>query len=665
MAIDGEFALTILRHAGKKDDMMNVKRILCLTLACLCLGGCASQKTETSGEDKIVVTMLYTRDLPSLEELVETTYTDIDLQIERNAAGTIDGETERRLRNGHGSDIVVSTLVAGDVLDYLADLSADEYISAYQSGIMHKTALDGKNLFIPLPAQYYGYIYNVTLARENGLSVPTTQDELLAMLEQAKEEHIGTDENGSVFAVNGTPATTATFAFATKIPDFFGLSDGIRWLDDMKNGKASFTGSLETCLDLPLEMIEKGYMDPFPFTAVSNSVPVLEKMSGGEMLMIFDNVTMLNQIRKSSSYEFDMLPMLSDEGNPAWTVSAPTAFLGINKALTEDGQEDCLDACRKILGLLSTPAGQDAFMMDNGAAYSYLVDYTPGSDIVPGGIKECIEEGYNYNISISNDFMRYFGNRCNAVLCGQKDIASAFAEIDGFMQGGESESDTLIGTIDHDMLVENYNVRLGETEIGNLVSDAVREITGADIAVVNGGSIRGSLYKGDLYNYDLDYVCPYQNRIIVLEVNADVIRSMLSNSLSAMERDREIPGGRFLNVSGLKYSFAPPTEDAPAQLVDVTLPDGSLLNENAGYTIAVTDYMAGVSGYLDNNGDGFTMLNVYSSDTPKAENVKLVRETEYTLRSVLEEYIISHNDEEIASKVEGRITSVDENEGRS
>ncbi len=631
-------------------------------IALLCLGGCSLQKTEAPGQDRIVVTMLYTSELPNLEKLVEDTYQDINLQIERNTPGTIDGETERRLRNGHGSDIVTSTLATGDVLDYFADLSADDYISAYQSGIMHKTVREGRNLFIPLPAQYYGYIYNVTLAQENGLSIPTTQDELVAMLKKAKTNHIGTDENGYVFAVNGTPMTTATFAIATKIPDFFGLSEGIQWLNDMKNGEATFQGSLESCLDLPLEIIEKEYMDPRPFTTVSNVAPIYEKMCNGEMLMAFDNVTMLDQIRENSSYEFDMLPMLSSEGNSAWTVSAPTAYLGINKTLTEKGNEDKLDACRRIFGLLSTPEGQDAFMRDSGATYSYLVDYTPSSDLIPDGIKDCIANGYSYNISIPNDFMRYFGNRCNAVLCGQKDIASAFAEIDEYMQNGGSQTSTLIGTISHDMLVENYNVRQEETEIGNLIADAAKEMTGVDIAVVNGGSIRGSLYEGDIYSYDLDYVCPYQNQIVVLEVNSDVIRSMLSNGLTAMKRNDEIPGGRFLNVSGLKYSFTSPTADSLAQLVDVTLADGSLLDENAKYTIAVTDYMAGISGYSDNNGDGFTMLNVYSSDSPKAENVKLVRETGYTFQSILKEYIIRHNNEGIVSQIEGRITSVDENE---
>lgn len=645
---------------------MNYKKLLCLILAPMCLAGCSSNKAESSSSrpdgEKIVVTMMFTSLLPNFESLVETTYTDIDLQVEKTAVSTIDGESERRLRNGHGTDIVTSSLATGDILNHLADLSAESFISSYQSGIMHRTSRDGKNMFIPLPAQYYGYIYNATLAKENGLEIPTTQEELVKMLEKAKAENIGVDENGYVFTVDGSPVTTATFAFATKIPDFFGLSEGIKWLDGLKNGEATFTGTLESCLDLPLELIDKGYLNPVPFTGITNCAPVLDKMSSGQILVAFDNVAMLNDIRKDSSYEFDMLPILSNEGNPAWTVSAPTAYLGINKTLTEKGNEAKMDACRKILTLLSSPEGQNAFILDNGAGYSYLVDYTPTSDIVPDGIKDCIYEGYNYNISISNDFMRYFGARCNTVLCAQKEIADAFAEIDNYMNGGDEQVVTLIGTIDHDMMVENYNVRTQETEIGNLIADAVREINGTDIAVVNGGSIRGSLYKGDVYSYDLDYVCPYDNNIIVLEVNAEVIRSMLANSLSMMIQESNIPGGRFLNVSGLKYSFTPATDSTPAQLVDVTLADGSPLDENAVYTIAVTDYMAGKSGYEDNNGDGFTMLNIYSDSTPKPENVKLVRETEYTIRGALAEYMIKHNDAAITSKLEGRITAVNENE---
>ena len=641
---------------------MNIKKLFCLITASLFLAGCAAKETKSNNNnnnEKTVITMMYISDLPNLEKLVETTYGNIDLQIETNASGTIDGEIERRLRNGHGTDIVASTLAIGDILDHLADLSADDYISAYQSGIMHKTAKDGKNFFIPLPAQYYGYIYNKSLLEQNGFDIPETQEELLEILEESKKKNIAVDENGNNFVVDGTPAVTAIFAMSSKIPDFFGLADGINWLNDLKNGEAVFSGTLENCLDLPLELIDKGYLNSMPFQALTNSMPVHQKMADGKALVAFDNVKMLEIIRQSSDYEFDMLPILSNEGNPSWTASAPTAFLGINNELTKDENKARLDACRKIFALISTPEGQNALMLDNGAAYSYLVDYSPAFDIVPDGIENCIENGYNYNISISTDFMRYFGNRCNAVLCGQIEITEALADVDEYIKNGSQETNALIGTVNHDMIVENYNVRQQETEIGNLISDAVREAVGADIAVVNGGSIRGSLYKGDVYSYDLDAICPYPNKVIVIEVNAEVIREMLANSLTMMINDNNIPGGRFLNVSGIKYSFTRPSADKPAQLVDVTLPDGSPLDENRTYTIAVTDYMAGKSGYLDNNGDGYTMINIYSNDVPKAENVKLVKETEYTFSSILEDFIVDHNDEEIVSQIDGRITMVD------
>lgn len=59
------------------------------------------------------------------------------------------------------------------------------------------------------------------------------------------------------------------------------------------------------------------------------------------------------------------------------------------------------------------------------------------------------------------------------------------------------------GTVEHDLLFRGYNVRLSETEIGNLLADSVAETSGAAVAVVNGGGIRGSLYQGEVCGEDL------------------------------------------------------------------------------------------------------------------------------------------------------------------
>ena len=157
-------------------------------------------------------------------------------------------------------------------------------------------------------------------------------------------------------------------------------------------------------------------------------------------------------------------------------------------------------------------------------------------------------------------------------------------------------------------------------------------------------------------------VCPYGNTIVVLKVKGSVIREMLQNGLTRLIQENGIPGGRFLNVSGLCYSYRAPEENSQAKLLDITLPDGSAFDESATYKIAVTSYMCGKEGYLDNNGDGFTMLNVFSDTAPRADGVELVQETDKTFGDALQLYFQNHNGEAILLVPEGRIKVVKDNE---
>lgn len=80
--------------------MRESNRYRCLkglaVLLCFCLAGGCQQKTVEKS-DKIVITVLYTNKFPQLEELVESTYSDIDLQCEITPYTS---ELSRRLENG-------------------------------------------------------------------------------------------------------------------------------------------------------------------------------------------------------------------------------------------------------------------------------------------------------------------------------------------------------------------------------------------------------------------------------------------------------------------------------------------------------------------------------------------------------------------------------------
>ncbi|MDO5602768.1 MAG: 5'-nucleotidase, partial [Oscillospiraceae bacterium] len=115
----------------------------------------------------------------------------------------------------------------------------------------------------------------------------------------------------------------------------------------------------------------------------------------------------------------------------------------------------------------------------------------------------------------------------------------------------------------------------------------------------------------------------------------------------------EFPGGRFLQISGLKYVFDS-GKPAGSRLVSVTTPEGKALDLNASYQVAVTDYMAGSKTYVEGNGDGYTMLNFYDDATPKG-NVKLIKETGLHYRDAMAQYFENHRDTAVDGKLEGRI----------
>ncbi len=644
-----------------------IKKVIVLGLfLALCGGfiGCRGDNTPK----KITVTMMYPISLDRFKQLVEETYSDIDLQVESAATATINGDSERRLHNGKGTDLIVTTLPTGDVKEYMLDLSATEYATSYQATTMNPVMIEGKTFYLPLPGQYSGYILNKTLAEKLGISIPASNADLLALFDAGKEQGIGVGSDGTTFGIDAiNSAAIGSYIIGTRVPDFLGLMDGIKWMDGLKEKRASFSGIWDDSLDGLLTCVEKGYLNSKALaTKQVNALPVKQRMLDGTLLISYGNVRLLSQLSdETDQYEFVMLPFLSDQGNAPWAISSPDGFIGINRALDEKGKEDELDACQRILGLLSTQEGQKAWINDTGATSSYLSGYEDNDDSVPEGLEACIEGGYIYNLELPSKVIQYFGQSMISVLSGEMEMTEALSSIDDYYRNGSADVDydqSVVGSVSQDLLYENYNTRLEETAIGNLVADAAAEYTGADIAVVNGGGIRASLYEGDVMGADLNAVCPYSNTIVVVKADGSVIFEMLENSISLTTGKDDIPAGRFLQVSGLHYSYRPQEGETPAELLSVTLPDGTPLEMSEKYTLAVNNYMTGSSGYLDNNGDGYTMLNLFSDDVPKAEGVELVQNTEATYADAMKSYFKSHQKEPVCAMLEGRITVAGEGE---
>ena len=615
--------------------------------------------------EKTAVSMMYSIPLPQFEALVEETYGDIDLQVEPTTSATMNGDSERRLRNGHGTDLVVTTLPTGAVQDYVLDLSAETFTADYQATALSPILIDGQTRYLPLPGQYAGYILNRTLAEQLGNARPESRGELLALMDAGKAQGVGIGEDGAMFGLNTVEsAAVGSYIMGTLVPDFLGTMDGIEWTGEFQSGAAALSGAWDHCLDTLLTLVERGYLNSSALAVTKTIViPVRDRMLDGTMLLVYGDVRLFDQLeRMSDQYDYTILPFPSDVGNHPWVLSWPAAYVGINSALSGEESEAALDACRRILSLLSTQEGQAAWMADTSATTSYLTGYVAASGDAPEGLADCVADGYVYNLQMPSNIIQFFGKTMVSVLDGKLEMGQALADVDDYCVNGSEEVDydqSVVGSVTEDLLYENYNTRREETAIGNLVADAIAEYAGADLAAINGGGIRASLYQGDVLGADLAAVCPYDNNVILVEAKGSVILAMLENGISLTHRAENVPAGRFLQVSGLRYSYRPMDGDRPAELLSATLADGSPLEPDKEYRLAVINYMAGSSGYLDNNGDGYTMLNLYSDTAPKAEGVKLLEETDANCAAALRAYFQQHSDESVTAGLEGRITVVD------
>ncbi len=148
--------------------------------------------------------------------------------------------------------------------------------------------------------------------------------------------------------------------------------------------------------------------------------------------------------------------------------------------------------------------------------------------------------------------------------------------------------------------VKSANVRSQETNMADFVADTFRRAVDADVALVNGGSIRADTFikPGVLTKRDVLSVLPFNNRVVKLQVTGAVIRAAIENGVSTATE--EIQPGRFPQVSGIRYAFD--TGRPPRQRITSITVAGKALDERRTYTLATTTYLAVEAG------DGYDMF---------------------------------------------------------
>lgn len=147
------------------------------------------------------------------------------------------------------------------------------------------------------------------------------------------------------------------------------------------------------------------------------------------------------------------------------------------------------------------------------------------------------------------------------------------------------------GATDVDLIQEG--ARQQETNLGNLVADIVRNTTGAQAALVNGGSLRTGIAKGEISIRQIHAALPFNNYLVAIKMNGQLLLQTLEHGVSGVERGE----GRFPQVSGMAFTFDR-RKPVGRRIVSATL-GGQPIDPKQEYTVATLDFIAA-------GGDGYT-----------------------------------------------------------
>jgi 5'-nucleotidase len=161
----------------------------------------------------------------------------------------------------------------------------------------------------------------------------------------------------------------------------------------------------------------------------------------------------------------------------------------------------------------------------------------------------------------------------------------------------DRELDTVVGRTTVPLEALTTRIRTRESNLGDLVADALRERLASDVAVINGGAIRGNrtVPPGPLTRRDVGGLLPFTDVVLKLELRGRQLRDALEHGLAQTDRE----GGGFLQISGARIVWDP-RRPSGERLVTAVV-GGRPLADDALYTVAVPSYLA-------RGGDGFRVF---------------------------------------------------------
>ena len=331
-----------------------------------------------------------------------------------------------QLKDGKGPDIIE---VGGETrmlanAGYLLDLTNQPFVKLYAHSGLSPFIANDKIYATPLQSWYEGIFYNKKIFDDNGISVPRSLDQFIAIHGILESKGIKPQTMG---AASWEPMMKQSIGVVNN--EFYSDPANKNFDNEFNEGTAFLADAWLDAVTAWSEVIHQGCLTP-DMLDVSYDEALAEFASGGAAMwesgpwavndIIAINLDMETQLR--------MFPIPGLTEGPGWLVGGPGSALAIN------AKSKYVDQALKVLELTATPEAQEALIKDN-AGSSFLVGVTADLGEIYADCEEAFQAGNVYAPWVAvwefgNSIVEGYGKSLQEVLAGNKTIKQALENAD-------------------------------------------------------------------------------------------------------------------------------------------------------------------------------------------------------------------------------------------
>lgn len=540
---------------------------------------------------------------------IQKHFPDVDLQVEyHGASNNPSGYIDRMVESGNAPDIVYSGAILREDLqkNYLLDLSAYDFAGRYSVSIINQRDVDGALYMLPGTYSVFSMLYNKSLFEEKGWTVPTTNDEFVALCRQIREE-------SDIIPVAHTGFTVGTYwrmLGALAQSGFLGTSEGAEWTKEFVKGEASFEEGFGEAIRMMQGWKEAGVLDSSDITSVNSDV--YAKLTNREAAMAYPvgGLASLSKAIADGEDEIGAFPFLGKDAESGLLTTSINFNFGLSKSLGDKGNEKKLAKALDIMAFLSSEEGQkELAVLDTDV--SPLGKKTPPAENTPyADVWELVESGdcLPYLLTDYYDVWVQCGSELKEAMMGDGSFDAIAADMDELHKKAMADQQSVLplATVEEDMTHQ---------QTVQIMADLLYE-TGSDVAIVSDGifidgianttGVSGRLFAGDIYS-ETSYIINIPGAF-----NKNLVRLTLTGRelFELLEGGRSVTDGNKTAVFDYYWSGVD-AQIENGKIVSAALKDGTPIEESKTYTAVMCagDYDA--EAYPNGEDTGIIVSDAY------------------------------------------------------